>query len=580
VTAQFSPPRIALGDRAQYVVQIEESSPQSRPDAESIDSLPIPQVSGLQLTNRRTSLAQQTRVINGRVSQSVTQQLVIDARASSVGRFTVPAFSFDYKGQRLQVPAATLEVIDRPAGAPPPVDELIFLKIDAPESLYLGQTVQIDLQLFVSDRVRLSSLNSFDRQADGFTVSELPNSRESYEQINGRTYRILTWPLTLTPIRTGPQTMDFQMTVTARLPDRQTRRGPFGGSGFSGSIFDDIFGRAERFTLFTDAPPVDILALPEAGKPASFGGAIGDFAMEVTADRQNAKKGEPIMLSVTISGRGNFDRIQAPELPESADWRAYAPEASFQPRDEGEVLRGSKRFDYVLIPQEIGTLNLPPVPFSFFDPDAKDYETLEAPPIAVTVVPDPNVATPTAPNSGTAARETTAIPLAAESRPEDRLLALDYRPQKIRSTPENLLRKPGFWLIQGGLGLALIGSAFYLRHQRRLRDEPTYRFVHQARREAPIALKRAQKAVDLASFYPPALQLVRLRVSILAEADLRNATIDEIVSELDTRSTPSPVISAVRSLFAGADAARFARGTRPAPLGEEKNKLRTIIEAL
>ena len=218
VTAIFNPPRVALGDQAQYVVEITETDTKRQPEIERVTSLPIPQSGGLELTNGRTGSSQETRIINGAREYSVTQQLIIDTNAPRVGSFILPSYVFQYKGQTLRVPEATLQVVERAADAVPSIDELIFLKADTPDQLYIGQTTSLQLKLYIAQSVRLSALNSFDRSADGFTISELPDSEETSEIVNGRSYRVLNWTLTITPIQTGVQDLNFQFTVSASLP--------------------------------------------------------------------------------------------------------------------------------------------------------------------------------------------------------------------------------------------------------------------------------------------------------------------------------------------------------------------------
>ncbi|TVP81671.1 MAG: protein BatD, partial [Puniceicoccaceae bacterium] len=434
VSAVFNPPRVAQGDTARYIVEIKETSTQQQPQAESVNSLPIPQAGGLELLNGRTSTSTQTRIVNGAAEYSVSQQLIIDARASGVGRYSIPSYTFEYKGDTYRVPAATLEVIERPADAGPTVDELIFLKTDAPEKLYLGQTTPIQLKLYISEAVRLSGLNRYERNTDGFTVSDLPDSQESSEIYQGHRYRVLTWPLMITPIRSGPQGLDFEFSVTASLPGQNNRNDPFGRRGFGSSIFDDFFGRAERFTVYTEPTEIEVLPLPTANRPNSFTGAIGEFSLQIYTDHPSTEVGEPIMLSLEISGQGNFDRINGPTPPEGPDWRSYAPEARFQPRADNTPTRGTKRFDYMLIPQRAGALLIPEMKFAYFDPESKSYVELVAPPIEISVRPSNRHAlTQALPPQGSSS-----LPLPQQMSTKEALLTLDYRPKP----PSNRLDAP------------------------------------------------------------------------------------------------------------------------------------------
>ena len=99
VTAIFNPPRVALGDKAQYVLEIKETDTSRQPDIEHVTSLPIPSHRGLELNNLRYGgTSRQASIFNGAREYSVTQELIIDANAPRVGTFTLPTYDFQYKG--------------------------------------------------------------------------------------------------------------------------------------------------------------------------------------------------------------------------------------------------------------------------------------------------------------------------------------------------------------------------------------------------------------------------------------------------------------------------------------------------
>lgn len=582
VTATFSPPRIAMGDRAQYVVEIKETSEQQQPEVERVTSLPIPQTGGLQLMNGRTSSSQQTSIINGAAEFSVTQQLIIDAKPPNLGTFTIPSYTFQYKGQTFRAPAATLSVLERPADAEPATDELIFLQTDTPKQLYVGQTTPILLKLYVSENVSLSGLNSFDRKADGFTISELPDSQESTETHKGRRYRVLTWPLTITPIQTGAQDLNFQFTVSAQVPGQiNTRRDPFGRQGFGSSIFDDLFGRTERFTVYTEPTQVEVLPLPAADRPVSFTGAIGEFAMQVYTDRQNTQAGEPIMLSVEISGRGNFDRISGPIVPESKDWRSYAPESKFQPRAADNSLRGTKRFDYIIIPNKAGKLEIPAIEFAYFEPETKGYTRLNAPPIPIEVSPsDQPLRTSTTPKQAPSTRDVVALPLQKELSMEEALLTLNYQPKANRRGSPNPFRESRFWLLNTASALVLISLSLWLHRQRRLAEDPAFASQVLAKRAGSEAAKAAKKADNAEVFYAHAQSAVRLALTARTRNNLRTANGNELATFMQSQGVASQAVDATRQLFAEADALRFAGNAPKTNLPAAKQTLERILKAI
>ena len=580
VTTIFNPPRIALGDKAQYILEIKETDTSRQPEIESVTSLPIPQSGGLDLTNGRTSTSQQTSIINGAREYSVTQQLIIDADAPRIGTFTLPTYVFQYKGQTLRAPAATLRVVERAADAGPTTDELIFLKADTPDQLYIGQTTTLQLKLYIATNVRLSSLSSFDRSADGFTISELPGSQETSEIVNGRSYRVLNSTLSITPIQTGPQDLNFQCTVSASLPGQNNRsRDPLGGRGFGSSLFDDFFTRSERLNLKTKPKTVEVLALPTNDEPASFTGAIGDFAMQVYTDRNQTKEGEPIMLSVEISGSGNFDRINGPTIPETAQWRSYEPESNFQSRSGGSTLLGTKRFDYVMIPKQAGILEIPEIRFAYFEPETQRYTQLSSPAIEIEVSPSDRPAAPPGKITQTAPPPSMEIlPLQQELTAEEALLTLDYLPSSSHQTSH--WNNPRFWSINALIAVGFVTIGLVLRRKRRLKEDLTYAEQQSAKRELRTTKAAAQQAKVADDFYAQAQNAIRLAVTYRSGENHRTANIDTLCAAMLKTGLSEQAISQTSRLFATADALRFAGKKSNGDLDKAKSELEGILRAL
>jgi hypothetical protein len=574
VSARFEPARVAAGSKSQYIVEIVETDDSKEPTAERITSLPIPSNGGLTLRNGRTSSSQSTRITNGSREYSNTQQLIIEAVSSTTGSFTIPAYIFEYKGGRLQAPSATLNVVERSADAGPSVDELIFLQANAPEQLFVGQTTTILLKLYVSSSVTLRGLNAFERRADGFTVSELPEqSAESVEMFNGSRYSVYSWPFTITPISAGPQDLNFQFTLAAQMPDQRNSQ----ASQFGGGMFDNFFGRSKRFNIYSPPTQIDVRTLPSEGKPESYSGAIGQFSMELSADSDSTRVEEPIMLSLKLSGSGNFDRIKGPEMPQARGWRSYMPESTFEP-NESQPLTGMKRFDYVFIPEKAGSLKLPEVKFSYFDPNTEKYVELSAPALTA------NVAQSNRPAMTTAATPTEedsvpAINLTKALNPEELLITLDYRPRKGRHIEKSLLSSPWFNYLNGAAFVALTASSIAIYRRKRLHQNANYALIHNAKQALKLTVKEAQ-STDAAVFYRSAQEAIRLAATVRMKRNLRSANFAELEAQFKQSQVADGVIEQARSLFNEADNHRFSGRNHSTDLQRAHTQLNTILKVL
>ena len=105
--------------------------------------------------------------------------------------------------------------------------------------------------------------------------------------------------------------------------------------------------------------------------------------MTTDAKPKTVQVGDPITVTNTISGRGTFDRVNAPVIEDERGWHKYPPSSKFKQDDE-VGLSGTKTFEMVLSPNE-KKQGLPLLAFSYFDPVKEQYVTLHSDPIPINV---------------------------------------------------------------------------------------------------------------------------------------------------------------------------------------------------
>lgn len=557
VQTRFSQPRVALGNPVQYIVEITASDSSEQPKLKPITSLPIPNQNGLKLRNGRNTSSSQTNIVNGKAEYRITQTAIIDIVPPSTGTFTIPAYPIKIDGQTLTAQAATLQVVDNPADAAPTIAELAFLELNAPDTLYLGQSASLRLNLYVADEAQLSGIGNFESQANGFSMIRDPNEySESQILRDGRKYRVLTWEMEATALTSGPQSLDFQLNVSARVRgnSRSSNRSPFGRS-----LFDDFFEPAQRFPLYGQHI-IEVLPLPTENRPAGFDGAIGTFSMEVFTDLQETQTGEPIMYSIRLAGVGNFERIQAPELTDSPDWKIYSPQAVME-ESNGSASTTTKRFDYVMTPMRAGQLKTPAIQFSYYDPKSATYVTLKSPPIPITVKPsDRPFMPPVTVANNTDQQETGGTALLSRSLTrEEALMTLDYQAQK-KALPDQThpFQSKAFLALQGVLLFLLSTTAILLRRHVRFNEDPKRVLAQAARKASKKAHKEALSATSVTEYYESALSAVRHAATARTEEDQSNATFNQLRGLIKDPEKNQPAIDALEQLCRGADALHFS----------------------
>lgn len=131
--------------------------------------------------------------------------------------------------------------------------------------------------------------------------------------------------------------------------------------------------------IFVDAKP-----LPDAGKPADFSGAIGNFRIRVAPQKTTIPAGENNTLRIEITGTGNLQAVALPQVAWPAGIEHYDPKDSQNVDKRSVPIRVSKVFEIPFIGGKEGNATFAPIVFSYFDTETGTYKTIQSDPFTVT----------------------------------------------------------------------------------------------------------------------------------------------------------------------------------------------------
>ena len=456
--------RASVGDAVQLQVRIDGASDRGQPPNVAVD--------GLEITYLGPSTSTEMRYENGRVSHSSTTTHIFQVVPQRAGTFTIPSLKVDADGRQLQTQPVTLKV-DSGGSSPDGrggIERLAFAEITLPKTaVYVGETVPVELRLYYDQNVKVSAESMPTLNGEGFTKQKFAEPRQvEHARKDGKEYEVRTYRTAITPSRAGKLTVGTgQVEFIAQIPiqqqgqRRQRPRSLF--EGFMGDDFgiDPFFPTSQRrrMKVTAEAVELEVKALPVAGKPKDFSGAVGSFKLTAEGSPDNVKVGDPVTMKVHVFGRGNFERVNAPTLVEPQGWRAYPPGSDFKPEDELGI-SGTKSFEMAVIP-EVAKRTMPQFAFSYFDPEAEKYVTLKSEPEAlqVTGAPAPRpAATPPESPAALSEQRRTAAPAAAPSQPQvNDIVGLRYDVGRVHRTFDPLYERPGFWLAQAFPAAVLLG---------------------------------------------------------------------------------------------------------------------------
>ena len=142
----------------------------------------------------------------------------------------------------------------------------------------------------------------------------------------------------------------------------------------------DFFGRMAMTEVKTTASSgrkyINVKPLPEAGKPADFSGAVGNFDFKVTPSKTTITNGESIQLTVSVSGKGNLKLFNLPKPVVPPALEMYDPEHKEDVKTPLTGMVGSISDVYTIVPNAKGKYPVKALAFSWFDPAAGKYKSV------------------------------------------------------------------------------------------------------------------------------------------------------------------------------------------------------------
>ncbi len=346
--------------------------------------------------------SQSMQIINGNMSNSFTISYLIAAKKEGrlvIGPMLVVAGGQNFKSEPVAIDVVkgnaqaqqqgtqqgNQQVVEDPASATKVTGEEVFIRTSLSKSkCYLGEQVtvvqkvysRLDLRGF--QNVKFPSYNGFwSQQAEGNNNIQL-----QIENLDGVNYYVGEFSKTyMFPQRSGHLTIE--PTELECVVRKQSNKKPR-------NIFEQFFGAGgyEDVVVKTKSKPIklEVIALPEQNKPADFTGGVGSFNYKVEASKKTLKTNDAFNLKITVSGKGNIKLIDPPKLNLPQGFESYDPKVSENISNNGAA-SGSKLFDYLIIPREPGEFILSGLDYTYFDLAKKQYVTIPASEIKITVTP-------------------------------------------------------------------------------------------------------------------------------------------------------------------------------------------------
>lgn len=527
---------------------------------ENLQHVPAPTLSLDGFHVEGPSVSSRIEMVN--FSTSFTRELTYRLFAKRQGKMRIGAASITIGGKTYQTQPINIEVLRTArrgnsgsagsAGGAFNIDDHLFVQARSDrQRAYVGQQVTLDFDLFY--RVQLHNVGFKEIPTfAGFWIKELfvaQQLQSHREVVNGVTFNVA--PLrrvALFPTSAGKQIVE-RMAVSCEIPAGRSQRRSLLDDFFAS---DPFFGRTQSALLQSEPVEIEVLPLPDEGRPAEFTGAVGRFALSADAQPTHVQAGDPVTLRVEVSGVGNMAAVQVPNIQITEGIKLYEPTVQEEEQIANGNYGGRRIFEYILIPETGGVMEIPAVRFAYFDPSVERYITLKSAPIYI---------------HSDGAVEQNGGEGYGLSRKDIEAVGSDIRhikPDASALGHGTALYASGlFWVLQASLPLAFLGLVLLQRHRERLRGDVAYARRRRARGEASKRLERADVLLeegDSGAFYG---ELQRAVLAFLADRlniAAAGLTAEACEEALLARGIDEETIDALRTWLARCDYARFAQG--------------------
>jgi len=577
VTAVLSDSQPAVGQMVQLEIKVNGANSANVPETISIDGLEIHQ----------TGTSRQFEMHNFDVTSSVTYDYTV--LPLKTGQFKIPPQTVRIGSSSLQTPELHLNVAASSNRSAQPgrrnadsgdLRNIARVELVLPkQTAYIGEAIPAEIRVSILRRnfAGRRSVEPPQLNTQGITMQTLHDPEERIQEIDGQVYYTFSYKTALSAAKAGkfevgPINVLAVVLVSQPNPNRRIPHDIFDMD----NPFEQFF-KTQQVNVTLTSKPVELNVKPLPNAPPNFSGAVGNFTMAVDAKPKTVQVGDPITVTSTITGRGNFDRMSGPTLEEERGWHKYPPSSKFK-QDDDVGISGEKTFEMVIAPNEKKPA-VPPLIFAYFDPSKENYVTLrsDAMPIQVEggAAPAPSVAA--TPVKSATPPATVAVTPAPTAKPQDILYQMTDLGRVRSFTP--IYARPIFWVAQLVSLILLLGFVGWKIRQAKIdnRDAQRAAALQQESNELLRQLRRSE--ISPQEYFSNASRVVRVKTA-LAKNMNPNAVDADIAAKAFNLGENER--AQLRTLFERSDELRFSGGGNGAGRisNDERDEVSRLLESL
>ncbi len=358
-----------------FTIQVTISSP----DITGIETPVFKENENFEINLNSSSL--QVQIINGVSTKQKNYIFNVAPKTHLVeGDYNAPNGFITYNGQKFRLPTQKIHIESTKtfigsALKAPSQDGFNFLQLVSNERPYIGEQVSYRVEIIAPANLLKADLEDF--QLDGVWRERFGQDEKKHRRAYNLT--IHTFSEAWFPVRSGLVNIPSR---TLHVEVQQMRRIP-SSRGLSGQLLNNLLPLISQFSTeekTITAPPITFEVKPLPTPPNNIFGHIPVGVLKVTSsvDKKNGKVGEPITLTIQVSGDANLKPLEIgpPVAPiNDRELRRYDEKPILKKVINNPEVSFYKTFTITFIPLANGNVNIPRFKITWFDPKDEQYKS-------------------------------------------------------------------------------------------------------------------------------------------------------------------------------------------------------------
>ncbi len=315
---------------------------------------------------------------------------------------------------------------------------------------------------------------------------------------------------------------------------------------YKGSFIDDsirVFATSNPLTI-------QIKNFPKENQTASVNDPVGKYSISTIVDSTEVRVGEPLLLTLTISGDGILDNIRKPNL---SNIKEFADQFKISKNSSpGEIKGESITYKYAIRPIKKDIKAIPAVPFSYFDIDTETYTSVSSNTIPLKVLESGVVS-----KSDIISNSEQTKPLKKETISSSEGILSIYN-GKEALTDSRIHLSLLLWLLFMPIGFVVV---FIIHKKRSVTDVAAERYKA-ARKKADKYMAEANNNINQDSFYEYIAKGMMNYIADKFNLGEGEITVPELEKIFKVKAIPenllNELLTDLKTIFTNAETGRFS----------------------